>query len=337
MSSITLYVNATSSQLGALAIFHIYGGEADLHRRLDCKVGGKSNLLERNAMKIHELRYGWLRDVSSSVVDEVMLGKPAEGMRVLMTHGGTAIREAVQNCLDSLGFRRFEEANIGDNNFKNIDTILDTLLAGCVTEAQAAAVLESRMRRENGEAGAFPPDSLMQTHRVVVCGPPNAGKSSLLNELAGFERAFVDASAGATRDVVDELIDLGGYAVWLGDMPGFAGHDSGLAAEAWRRAVERLSLAEGVLFVCDASLRWEEGSDRAAREVASHLERAAKGGGLPWVLVVLNKSDLPSAIEGEPWREHFPDAASVTVCSLPGGNARAALEEAVCAMLESVM
>jgi tRNA modification GTPase len=61
---------------------------------------------------------------------------------------------------------------------------------------------------------------LRQGLRLVIAGEPNAGKSSLLNRLLGFDRAIVSPEAGTTRDTVEETLDLGGVPVRLIDTAG---------------------------------------------------------------------------------------------------------------------
>lgn len=332
---ITFFISMSSSQIGAIGIFHVYGREENLAALLDVRVGGKKNRGIHNTLQTKELRYGWFWGNQDSPVDEVMLAKPAEGMRVLMTHGGTAVRAAVgeffreSDCVEAT-WDRLEALD----GWRTLDPLLDRILAGCLTEAQAAAVLEAKLAAEEGGGRPAPalPGNLLATRRLVLAGPPNAGKSSLMNRLAGFDRAFVHDEPGATLDVVDELVDLAGFAVWLGDLPGFAGGADELGQAAWRKAAERLRLAEAVLFVCDASRPWEGETDRAAREVAAILA----GGPERPVLVVLNKSDLPPGMEGEPWLACFPRAEAIRVCSLPGGNAEERVGEAVIGFLAGI-
>ncbi len=317
---------------GALGIFHAYGEEQNLCSVLDSRVGGEKNRQIGNCLHSNELRYGWLRGEGDLPLDEVLLAKPAEGMRVLMTHGGKAVVEAVaayfrnSACVE-LRLDRPGEAEA----WRRVDPLLDRVLAGCLTGAQAAAVLEARQAAKEGGADLVLPVNLLATHRLVMAGPPNAGKSSLLNRLAGFERAFVHEEPGATLDVVDELADVGGFAVWLGDLPGFAAGGDELDRAAWGKAAERLRLAEAVLFVCDASRPWDEAADRAAREVAGVLAGAQRSE-RP-VLLILNKADLPSGVTGEPWLAYFPRAEAIRVCSLPGGDAEEKVGEAVFRML----
>lgn len=308
------YIKMTSEKPGPLSIFHLYGSEAALSGAVDVLVGPKDRTVN-NPLILNELRYGWLASgAGAEAVDEVMLAKPAEGMRALMTHGGASVAAAVRGFFAAAGIVDAADSPESLAVLEERDFLFDTVASACLTEAQAGAVLEWRA------GGGKPPEGLMATHRVVLAGAPNAGKSSLLNALSGYERAFVHAEAGATRDVVDELADVGGYVVWIGDLPGYSPDAKGsdIEGEAWRRAGERLRLCEMVWFVADGSRPWP---GEAAMAVAAALSSSSR----PEVVVVVNKSDLPQAWTGEPWREAFPGTRAVRVCSLPDGNASEAM------------
>jgi tRNA modification GTPase len=87
---------------------------------------------------------------------------------------------------------------------------------------------------------------------VAIVGPPNAGKSSLLNQLAQREAAITSPIAGTTRDVIEVAIDLGGYPVVLADTAGLRGSADEIEQEGLRRALARAEAAELRLFVFDA-------------------------------------------------------------------------------------
>jgi len=88
---------------------------------------------------------------------------------------------------------------------------------------------------------------------VAIAGPPNAGKSTLLNRLARREAAIVSPYAGTTRDVIEVHLDLDGYPVTLLDTAGIRPTDDPVELEGVRRARERASAADLVLWVVDAT------------------------------------------------------------------------------------
>jgi tRNA modification GTPase len=88
---------------------------------------------------------------------------------------------------------------------------------------------------------------------VAIAGPPNAGKSTLLNRIAKREAAIVSPYAGTTRDVIEVHIDLGGLPVTFLDTAGIRETDDPVEFEGVRRARARASAADLVLWVVDAS------------------------------------------------------------------------------------
>jgi len=88
---------------------------------------------------------------------------------------------------------------------------------------------------------------------VAIAGPPNAGKSTLLNRLARREAAIVSPYPGTTRDVIEVHLDLGGYPVTLLDTAGIRDSDEPVEQEGVRRARARAAAADLVLWVTDLS------------------------------------------------------------------------------------
>ena len=88
---------------------------------------------------------------------------------------------------------------------------------------------------------------------VAIAGPPNAGKSTLFNRLARREAAIVSPFAGTTRDVIEVHLDLGGFPVTLLDTAGIRDSGDPVEQEGVRRARERASDADLVLWVTDLS------------------------------------------------------------------------------------
>ena len=117
---------------------------------------------------------------------------------------------------------------------------------------------------------------------VAIAGPPNAGKSTLLNRLARREAAIVSPYPGTTRDVIEVHLDLGGYPVTLLDTAGIRDSDDPVEQEGVRRARERAASADLVLWVTDLS----------AGGAASDDASAGPAGPEQWL--VRNKIDLGS-------------------------------------------
>jgi tRNA modification GTPase len=118
---------------------------------------------------------------------------------------------------------------------------------------------------------------------VVIAGRPNAGKSSLLNRLAGYDAAIVTPIAGTTRDVLRERIHLDGLPLHVLDTAGLRSGGDLVEEEGMRRAQAEMQRAERVLFVIDAA------ADPDA--AAFHEERARLPADVP-VTLVFNKCDI---------------------------------------------
>lgn len=87
--------------------------------------------------------------------------------------------------------------------------------------------------------------------RVVICGRPNAGKSSLFNLLLEQERALVDPEAGTTRDYLSEWIDLDGFAVNIIDTAGMRVGAGRVEAEGQKRSEEMIARADLIVWMVD--------------------------------------------------------------------------------------
>ncbi len=109
-------------------------------------------------------------------------------------------------------------------------------------EAEIAAALADSGRGERLREGLV----------VAIAGPPNAGKSTLLNRIARREAAIVSPYAGTTRDVIEVHLDLAGWPVTLLDTAGIRDTEDPVELEGVRRARERAEAADLVLWVVDA-------------------------------------------------------------------------------------
>lgn len=94
--------------------------------------------------------------------------------------------------------------------------------------------------------------------RLAIVGKPNAGKSSLLNQLLNFERAIVTEIPGTTRDALEEVIDINGIPVILTDTAGIRYTEDPVEQIGIERSIEAAEAADLVLFVCDLESEWSE-------------------------------------------------------------------------------
>ncbi|MBC8017180.1 MAG: tRNA uridine-5-carboxymethylaminomethyl(34) synthesis GTPase MnmE [Verrucomicrobia bacterium] len=117
---------------------------------------------------------------------------------------------------------------------------------------------------------------------VLLAGKPNVGKSSLLNALTQEQRAIVSHIPGTTRDVIEEIISIDGLPVRIIDSAGIRHSHDEIEQEGIRRSLEKLSLADLVLFIVDGS----QLIDSQDRDLLSALSGKR-------FITVINKSDLP--------------------------------------------
>ena len=137
----------------------------------------------------------------------------------------------------------------------------------------------------------------------AIVGRPNAGKSTLLNLLAGFDRAIVTPVAGTTRDVVEQAVQLGDVRLNLFDTAGLR------ETEGIRRSWKKLDEAGLILAVFD-------GSEPPTRE---DLELAKRCAGRPAIALV-NKEDKPTRFDAELIAPYF--AMVLPVCCQEEGSRR---------------
>ena len=125
--------------------------------------------------------------------------------------------------------------------------------------------------------------------KMVIAGRPNVGKSSLLNALLREKRAIVTDIPGTTRDVIEEMLNLGGIPVRVMDTAGI--RVTGQIEKMLERTEEALQKADLVLVVMDVSTGMVEGQARPGK--VGEVE----------CLVVVNKLDLVEKVDISEWRE----------------------------------
>ena len=220
----------------------------------------------------------------------------------IQCHGSQAVLDAICNDLVRCGARQRDNAAVvSDQPAEVFRAEIQSLMEQASTERVALLLLKqwslfptavqqlenninyglSRKRRSQQMLALA--DFGLNFHRarsIVFCGRPNAGKSSLMNQLLGYGRAIVNAMPGTTRDVVSETSAIDGWPVELSDTAGLRTADGEIEKIGIERAVVRIQSADVVVGVVDSAVPIERGV-LANLLVVPHI-------------VAINKSDLAS-------------------------------------------
>jgi tRNA modification GTPase len=276
---LVLWFAAPRSETGEdMAEFHVHGGSAivkavlaALARQPGCRLAEPGEFASRAFAngKIDLAEAEGLADLIDAETDAQRrqalrqmggaLSELYEGWRTELIRA-SALVEAVIDFSD--------EADIASEAFG-----LARGIVGRLREAIARHV-------DDGNRGEI----LREGFRVVLAGPPNVGKSSLLNALARREAAIVSEEAGTTRDVIEVRLDLGGYPVIVSDTAGIREPQGSIEREGIRRTLAHAREADLVVWLSDAS---------AGDAAPPPPELAARGD--KFLLSASNKTDVPGA------------------------------------------
>jgi len=264
---------------------HVHGGRAVLERLFrvlagfDGCVAAEPGEFTRRAFENGKLDL----TAAEGVADLIEAETEAQRRQALKQMGGalTAIYEDWRARLIAAGAH--VEATI---DFSDEDLPQD--LAAGAAAGLGSLLAEIDAHLDDDRRG----ERLRDGFAIAILGEPNAGKSSLLNQLARRDAAIVSEHAGTTRDVIEVHMDLHGYPAVVADTAGVRDGQDAIEAEGVRRSLERARDADFKLVVVDGA-DWPE-LDEPVRRLID--ERS---------LVVFNKSDLdcpapPEQVSGRP-------------------------------------
>lgn len=293
---------------GAVAVVAVHGPiAADAVDRCFRAVG-------QGALLAGQIRYGaWIGTSTSPLAAESVVVTPLqEGAFEIHCHGGPAATSRIVADLQDCGVRADDQQPWHDPHG---DLLIDEarhVLMRCLTSRTAAIAMDQvrgamrrwaeaqvlgvqradrsleQIRGEARELLRFAPLGLhlADPYRVVLVGPPNVGKSSLLNAIVGYDRSITFDGAGTTRDVLHAETVIDGWPIRLSDTAGIRDSSEPIEREGVQRAMAMADRADLLLCVSEPALL-----DSDADEPTQSLVRAAVDAGVP-VIRVLNKSDL---------------------------------------------
>lgn len=230
----------------ALGALHVRGAQHDLARLVQGELPATGALA--------------LRSVPG--IDEALVMRPAPDALLITPHGGPRVRQRLTERLIELG-ARFEADAPDLWHAATDDPVAQRVLAALphAASADALPLLLAQPDRWRRHGAPGPSDDarslrlrrLMHPPVIALVGPPNAGKSSLLNALAGHEAAAASPEPGTTRDFVTVPATLAGLACTLLDAPGLRDTIDPIEREALRTAHRAVAGADLRLSLADPS------------------------------------------------------------------------------------
>lgn len=158
--------------------------------------------------------------------------------------------------------------------------------------------------------------------KIVICGRPNVGKSSLLNVLLKTERAIVSNIAGTTRDTIEETAQIRGIPFQLIDTAGILNPRDIIEEEAIKRSQMNIESADLVLLMLDRSTKLTDEDERLMIQLKNRQ-----------AIIILNKTDLPPAIDEKEFVQRFSHQKIVSISAAR----QKGIEELEKAMVDAVM
>ena len=269
-----------------------HGGEANLARVLRTLVAAGARIAEPGEFTRRAFLAGRIDLARAEAVAEVIAARNERALRLAHAHLRGALSAVVARLREAVvGLLAEVEASVDFPDERLDFAGPDELLRRAAALRAELESLASSYRR-----GRLLVDGL----DVALVGRVNAGKSSLLNALAGEERALVDASPGTTRDFVEVTVDLGDVRATVVDMAGEREGAGALEARGLELGRRRRQRSDVVVLVVDGAEGFTPLEDRL-------LDEARRSGAAP--LLVWNKRDLAPEVRGVP--EGLPVVATI--------------------------
>jgi tRNA modification GTPase len=278
-----------------------HGGPAAVGKVLDLCVSAGARLAEPGEFTKRAFLNGRIDLTQAEAVMDVISSAADMSLRLAMDQLSGGLGSRINGIRDSLA----ELLALTEVSIDFADEEVEYVPPGDLKAMGAVVLADVDRLLDTYEEGRVLRDGL----RVAITGRPNVGKSSLLNRLAGMERAIVTEVPGTTRDTVEELISLGGLPVRIVDTAGIRQSDDIVEAEGIKRAEAALDVSDLALLVIDGSRPLEP-------EDHELIGRVKEKKFIP----VINKSDLPAGVGEGAYSELFLPAAPVFISAKEGAG-----------------
>jgi tRNA modification GTPase len=274
---LVVWFEAPHTETGeTMAELHLHGGRAVVEGALEAiRKLGFCRLAQPGEFTRRAFEHGKLDLTQAEAVADLVAAETDQQRKLALQQMDGALHRLYEDWR-TLGLRTLAhlEAAI-DFPDEDLPTGIADQVRGGITQLQAEIATHLDDRRGERLRGGL---------SIAIIGPPNAGKSSLLNLLARREAAIVSEIAGTTRDVIEVHIDLGGWPVVLADTAGLRFSGDAIEQEGVRRARARAASADLRVLVLDAVGKWKN-EMQALTETIDRWNPALD-------VVVVNKVDL---------------------------------------------
>ncbi len=282
------------------AEFHCHGSPVVLRELLDALFAAGARQAKAGEFTQRAFLNGRLDLTQAEAVIDLIDAETAAAARnaaAQLDGGLRRVLEPIQDALLDITSRFYAVVDYPDEDIEDVqpEQVAEALSSA---EKQLTALLATCRRGKVLKSGV----------RTAIVGRPNAGKSSLLNALAGYERAIVTDIPGTTRDTVEESVFCDGVLLRLIDTAGIRDTEDFVEQKGVERSRAALESADLVLAVVDTSRSFSD-EDEAILTLAAQQKR--------WILIG-SKSDLPSApMPFISWQANQnPPAATVSLSSV---------------------
>lgn len=275
--------------------------------------------------------------ISPDLLEHVVVCRVCADQIEIHCHGGVAVTDAILNSLRSVDCKIVESESYSPALLElapkqRIEKLCQQALLDCRSE-QSAGILLDQMHGAQYERLVQLQDLLAKKHwpeaqdliarlvhwfelgkhlskpwQVILAGPPNVGKSSLINALVGQTVSIVHHEAGTTRDWIETETMIGGWPVALTDTAGIRETDHHIEREGVLRAQQQIARADLVVLVVDSTVGWTPQHDQIIHTIQADANKIRRQ------LIAWNKCDLANE-QLLAQVLQLPSASPVVACS----------------------
>ena len=275
--AVALIFKAPKSYTGEDTVeLSVHGGSFVVRQVLRAVLSAGAVMAERGEFTRRAFENGKINLTEAEAVADIISADGEQALRASLAAKGGAIFKKCAEIKENITFACATVAAFSDfpdeeTEFSGIDKLEQML---CDAESSLDKLCEDY------DTGRM----LRHGINTVIVGPPNAGKSTLMNLLVGCERSIVTSIAGTTRDIIEETVNLQGIVLRLSDTAGLRETDDEVEQIGVRLTREKIDCADLIIAVIDSA-------DAESLEIGQLLDGIK---GRPAV-VVFNKSDLANA------------------------------------------